>query len=102
MEPTTKLDPRFSDHDATATPWAQAREELAGAQTYWLTTVRADGRPHVTTLLAVWQDEAIYFCTGAEEQKARNLEDNRNCALTTGASALYEGLDLVVEGAAER
>ncbi|TMR21091.1 pyridoxamine 5'-phosphate oxidase family protein [Nonomuraea turkmeniaca] len=102
MEPTTKLDARFSDPNATPTPWAQAREQLIHAETYWLTTVRADGRPHVTTLLAVWQDDAIYFCTGAEEQKARNLESNRHCALTTGASALHEGLDLVVEGAAER
>lgn len=102
MEPITKLDSRFSDENATATPWAQARDELERAETYWLSTVRADGRPHVTTLLAVWQDEAIYFCTGAEEQKARNLEYNRNCALTTGASALREGLDVVVEGVAER
>ncbi|MGP3955312.1 pyridoxamine 5'-phosphate oxidase family protein [Nonomuraea sp. 3N208] len=102
MEPTTKLDARFSDPNATATPWEQARDQLERAETYWLTTVRTDGRPHVTTLLAVWQDDAIYFCTGAEEQKARNLESNRNCALTTGASALHEGLDVVVEGSAER
>lgn len=102
MEPTTRLDARFSAGDAAPTPWPEAREQLERAETYWLTTVRADGRPHVTTLLAVWQDDALHFCTGAEEQKARNLESNRNCALTTGASSLHEGLDLVVEGVAER
>ncbi|MGP4098938.1 pyridoxamine 5'-phosphate oxidase family protein [Nonomuraea sp. KM90] len=102
MEPTTRLDARFSAENAAPTSWAEARDQLERAETYWLSTVRADGRPHVATLLAVWQDDALYFCTGAEEQKARNLEANRKCALTTGASALHEGLDLVVEGVAER
>ncbi|MGW0478108.1 pyridoxamine 5'-phosphate oxidase family protein [Nonomuraea sp. NPDC003214] len=96
----THLDERFSAPGATATPWEQARDELARAQTYWLSTVRADGRPHVTPLIAVWHERALYFCTGPGEQKARNLETNQRCALTTGASALREGLDLVVEGVA--
>ncbi|SEG64870.1 Nitroimidazol reductase NimA, pyridoxamine 5'-phosphate oxidase superfamily [Nonomuraea solani] len=98
----TKLDTRFSAPDTAPTPWEQARDQLERAETYWLSTVRTDGRPHVTTLMAVWRDDAIYFCTGPEEQKARNLESNRHCALTTGASSLHEGLDLVVEGLAER
>ncbi|MGW0801660.1 pyridoxamine 5'-phosphate oxidase family protein [Nonomuraea sp. NPDC002799] len=102
MEPTAELDARFSADDARPTPWAEARDQLEGAQTYWLSTVRPDGRPHVTPLLAVWQDDALHFCTGADEQKGRNLEANRQVALTTGASALHEGLDLVVEGVAER
>ncbi|WP_433438049.1 pyridoxamine 5'-phosphate oxidase family protein [Nonomuraea sp. CA-141351] len=102
MEPTTELDARFSAENATPTPWAEARDQLERAETYWLSTVRADGRPHVTTLIAVWQDDALCFTTGAEEQKARNLESNRNCALTTGASSMSGGLDLVVEGVAER
>ena len=29
-----------------------------------ITTVRADGRPHVTPLVAVWLDDAIHFATG--------------------------------------
>jgi general stress protein 26 len=102
MEPTTELDARYSAENATPTPWAQARDQLERAETYWLSTVRPDGRPHVTTLLAVWRNDAIYFCTGAEEQKGRNLAANRNVALTTGASSFSEGLDLVVEGVAER
>ncbi|WP_049576553.1 pyridoxamine 5'-phosphate oxidase family protein [Nonomuraea sp. SBT364] len=96
----THLDERFSVPGATATPWEQARDELARAETYWLSTVRADGRPHVTPLIAIWHEGALYFSTGPEEQKARNLETNRQCALTTGASSMSEGLDLVVEGVA--
>jgi hypothetical protein len=36
------------------------------------------------------------------EQKAKNLEHNRHCILTTGRNSLAEGLDLVLEGDAVR
>ena len=39
--------------DTTPTPWAEARERLAEADTYWLATVRPDGLPHLAPLLAV-------------------------------------------------
>ncbi|QKV92614.1 pyridoxamine 5'-phosphate oxidase family protein [Streptomyces sp. NA02950] len=99
-EPRTALDTRFSSPDATATPWSEGRERLAAAELYWLSTVRGDGRPHVTPLLSVWHDGALYFCTGPGEQKAKNLAQNPHCTLTTGANTLHEGLDLVVEGTA--
>jgi nitroimidazol reductase NimA-like FMN-containing flavoprotein (pyridoxamine 5'-phosphate oxidase superfamily) len=101
-EPVTELDARFSSDGATPTAWAQARRRLEEAEVYWLSTVRPDGRPHVTPLLSVWQDGALYFCTGPSERKARNLTQNPHCILTTGCNALAEGLDLVVEGAAAR
>jgi hypothetical protein len=71
-EPVSELDSRFSSEDATATMWADAREQLERAQVYWLSTVRAGGRPHVTPPIAVWLDGALYFCTGPTEQKAKN------------------------------
>jgi len=98
----TELDARFSSEGAKPTAWPEARKHLEGAELYWLTTVRADGRPHVTPLIAVWLDGAMHFCTGASEQKAKNLERNRHCILTTGRNSLTEGLDLVVEGDAVR
>ena len=64
--------------------------------------MRPDGRPHVTPLIAAWLDRALYFCTGPDERKALNLAENPHCALTTGANALHEGLDIVVEGDAVR
>ncbi len=75
---------------------------LADAQVYWLSTVRPDGRPHVTPLISVWLDDALYFCTGPAERKAKNLAQNPHCVLTTGSSALNEGLDLVLEGDARK
>lgn len=101
-DPITTLDARFSDPDAAPTTWQQAREVLENAQITWLTTVRADGRPHVTPLVAVWLDGALHFCTGPEEQKAVNLAVNPNVVLTTGTSAWDTGLDVMVEGPAVR
>src|SRR5918998_116811 len=96
-EPVAELERQFSSDDATATPWAEARERLAAAKVYWLSTVRPDGRPHVTPVAAVWLDDALYFCTGQTERKAKNLALNSHCVITTGCNVL-EGLDLVVEG----
>ena len=102
-EPTAEqFDPRFSDPDAGATRWADAARVLDDAELYWLTTVRGDGRPHVTPLIGVAQDGAVHFCTGLREQKARNLEHSPRVALTTGNNTWAQGLDVVVEGTAQR
>ena len=98
--PETTLDPRYSSEHATATAWEDARERLAGAELYWISTVRPDGRPHVTPLIAVWHDGALCFCTGEDERKARNLAANPHVVLTTGRNTMGDGLDLVVEGEA--
>ena len=100
--PTTELDQRFSSPNVAPTPWGTASDALDAAEIFWISTVRPDGRPHVTPLMAVLIDDVLYFCTGPTEQKARNLETNTNVALTTGASSMTEGLDLVIEGAAVR
>jgi general stress protein 26 len=100
--PTTRLDPRFSDPEAAATTWEQTLEALRSAELFWVTTVRAGGRPHVTPLVAVWLDDALHFCTGPAEQKARNLEHNPHVVLTTGCNQWDAGVDVVVEGEARR
>ena len=75
--PDTELDTRFSDPDAVATGWEETRQVLEQAELFWISTVRADGRPHVTPLVAVWLDDAVHFATGPGEQKAVNLRTNR-------------------------
>ena len=102
VEPATHLDTRYSDKNAQATTWQRAVTALAEAELSWLSTVRPDGRPHVTPLLTVWQDAALHFCTGPDERKARNLQGNPHVVITTGTNALHHGLDLVVEGDAVR
>ena len=101
-EPVGELDARFSDPSATARPWEDVLEVLETSEIFWLATVRRDGRPHATPLPAMWLDGALHFCTGPQEQKARNLEGNPQVVLTTGTSAFLWGLDVVVEGRAER
>ena len=102
MEPVTELDQRFSDPAATATDWDEVRSAIASAQLFWIATVRRDGRPHVTPLVAVWLEDALFFCTGPAEQKAVNLRDNQQVILTTGCNQWESGLDVVVEGTAIR
>lgn len=97
-EPATTLDPRFSDPDATARSWADTVRVLETAELFWVTTVRTDGRPHVTPLVAVWLDGRIHFTTGAEEQKTVNLRSNPHTILSTGSNEWDRGLDVVVEG----
>jgi hypothetical protein len=91
--PVTTLDQRYSDTDARATGWEETRRLLETAELSWISTVRADGRPHVTPLVAVWVDDALYFHTGAEEQKFANLNANPHVVLTTGCSRWDEGID---------
>ena len=102
-DPQTRLDPLYSDPQATATAWSEAEALLVEAELFWISTVRPDGRPHVTPLPGVWADGALHFCTGPDERKAKNIAHNTHCILTTGSSALnQDGLDLVVEGDAVR
>ena len=101
-QPTASIDERFSDPAADATPWSEAERVLQGAELYWITTVRRDGRPHVTPLVGVAEGGLVHFTTGLEEQKARNLEHNDHVAITTGNNTWDRGLDVVVEGRAVR
>jgi len=101
-EPVVKLDQRFSDPTASPSSWADVRRTIEEAELFWISTVRPDGRPHVTPLPTVWSDDALYFCTGADEQKGRNVARNPRCALTTGNNRWKSGLDVVVEGEATR
>ncbi|MCQ9134239.1 MULTISPECIES: pyridoxamine 5'-phosphate oxidase family protein [Streptomyces] len=97
-EPVAELGP-FSAPGARATPWTSVLVVLGEAEVFWLSTVRPDGRPHVTPLLAAWSLDGMCFTTGGQERKARNLDRDPHCALTTGTSALT-GVDVVIEGVA--
>src|SRR5437762_11655012 len=101
-EPIAELDERFSDPGATATPWSATREALEAAQLSWITTVRADGRPHVTPLVTVSLDDTLYFATGPSEQKAVNLAGNPKIVMLTGCNSWNEGLDVMVEGEVQK
>jgi general stress protein 26 len=100
-----EIDPRYGDASATAPAWTEVERLLTDAQLYWLVTVRADGRPHAVPLVGVWWQGAFVFCTGAQEQKMRNIDAGPRVAVTagtTGAGGWDSGKEVVVEGSAER
>jgi hypothetical protein len=100
--PTVELNTQFSEPDVAAVPWAEVEQVLASTEMYFLSTVRADGRPHVTPLPAIWDAGVLHICTGDQEQKAKNLARQPACVLSTGTRQLHGGLDVVVEGVAVR
>jgi nitroimidazol reductase NimA-like FMN-containing flavoprotein (pyridoxamine 5'-phosphate oxidase superfamily) len=100
--PVSKLDERYSDPAATAVSWDETRRVLETAELFWISTVRADGRPHVTPVVAAWSEGAIWFSTGDGEQKYLNLMAHPHVVLTTGCAQWDRGLDVVVEGEAVR
>jgi hypothetical protein len=77
-----------------AAPWDEARKALVAGDSFWLSTVRPDGRPHAVPVLAVWVDGALHFVAGAATRKARNLAQDPRCVITTTSL----GIDVMVEG----
>ncbi|HEY3905031.1 MAG TPA: pyridoxamine 5'-phosphate oxidase family protein [Streptosporangiaceae bacterium] len=100
--PTTTFDKEYSDPAATAVSWEETEAVLEAAELFWVSTVRADGRPHVTPVVAVWTEGAVWFSTGASEQKFLNMRAHPHVVLTTGCNRWDQGLDVVVEGEAVR
>jgi nitroimidazol reductase NimA-like FMN-containing flavoprotein (pyridoxamine 5'-phosphate oxidase superfamily) len=89
-------------YDLPPVPWSRAREALEGSKarqhTPFLATTRPDGRPHVAGVGAIWEDDRIYFVSGAGTRKSKNLAANPACAV----SMSLDGIDLVLEGNAQR
>jgi Pyridoxamine 5'-phosphate oxidase len=94
----TGKEPKVTDtyypHSGSPTAWSEAFELLAAADTYWLSTVRPDGRPHTVPLLATSVDDTLYFAAGASTRKVANLTNDPHCVVTTNSG----GVDFVVEG----
>jgi hypothetical protein len=67
-----------------------------GRHTCWLSTINADGSPHVTGIGALWRDDSFWFETGERSRKGLNLSRDPRCAL----SVATRDFDLVVEGEA--
>src|SRR4051812_24298659 len=74
--------------------WSRVEERLAqgvtqapdtggpNRHTCWLATINDDGSPHVTGVGALWADGALWFETGGETRKGRNVARDPRCALS--------------------
>ena len=83
-------------------PWSRALEALESTepqtQSSFIATTRPDGRPHVAGVGALWDQGKVYFVSGAGTRKSRNVAENAHCAIGMSLT----GIDVVVEGVAER
>lgn len=78
--------------------WGHAERKLKREKVYWLSTVRADGRPHAVPLWGVWHANAFFFESAPNSVKARNLETNPRAVVH-----IQDGYDtVIVEGRAVR
>lgn len=84
-------------------PWSRAREALESYQTeghltWFLATRRPDGRPHLAGVGAIWDDDQVWIVSGPGTRKSQNLAADPTCAI----AASFKGIDIVIEGRAER
>ena len=84
------------DDEEGMLPFAHLEETLRDARSYWLSTVRPDGRPHAVPVWGVWVDDAIHFGGGRTTRKARNLAANRSVVLHTESAHVV----VILEGVA--
>src|SRR2546430_16347873 len=66
--------------------------------TFWLSTIDADGRPHMTAVGAFWTDGHYYFSGGPRSRKIRNIERDPRCAF----GVALHGYDVALEGRTTR
>lgn len=57
-------------------PWRRASKLLKQARNYWIGTTGPGGRPHSAPVWGVWLDNMLYFSTGEESRKGRNIAKN--------------------------
>jgi nitroimidazol reductase NimA-like FMN-containing flavoprotein (pyridoxamine 5'-phosphate oxidase superfamily) len=79
-------------------PWEWARERFSRSHNYLLTTVRANGAPHVMPVWGIWLQGGWYFSTSSSSRKSRNLEANSKVVVCNEDAAEA----VIVEGTAER
>ena len=84
--------------DAGLLPWSWAEARLTGSHTYWLSTVRPDGGPHVMPVWGVWLNGRFYFSTGPETRKAKNLASEPRSVVSAGKGGDDEAV--ILEGRA--
>jgi hypothetical protein len=76
-----RFPPGYVDHPQRLLTWEYVEQRLAEAKSYWLCTVRPDGRPHAIPKWGVWLDGKGYFDGSPETRHARNIAGNPQVVL---------------------
>lgn len=77
-EPTRPTMKDYGIHESTdgLLDWSWVSQQLLKSQNYWICSTRPDSRPHAAPVWGVVIDDIIYFGTGKNAVKTRNLQAN--------------------------
>ena len=79
--------------------WAAVQAALrTGEHGFWLTTVSADGTPHVVPVFVAWNESSCFVATKASARKTRDLQATGRCVLASDTGAAQ----VVIEATARR
>lgn len=79
-------------------PWSAVERKLKAARNYWIGTSRRDGRPHSAPVWGVYHNGVLYFSTGDDSVKGRNLA--RDPRITIHPEIIDDAI--ILEGAVEK
>lgn len=96
--PKTEESYGIPDDESGLLPWEFVETRLREDQTFWVTTVLPDGRPHARPTWGVWVDDAFHCGGGERTRWVRNLK--RNSAITVHRESGEEVV--ILEGKAVR
>lgn len=85
-------------------PWSYVDRNLRALRSLWVSTTRADGRPHAVPVWFTWDGHALTFASDRSARKARNLEHQPWVVVHAGDgddTIILEGRTEVVGDAAE-
>ena len=86
-----------SVRDSPAIPWTDVETRLAGADEYWMVTVRADGTPTPRPVWGVWLDERLLLSVGSSSHW-RGIASHPEVAVHLGDAVSV----VIVEGRARK
>jgi PPOX class probable F420-dependent enzyme len=72
-----------ADQGSGLMAWAEAERRLIASHDYWVATVRPDGRPHVMPVWGSYHRGRLWFSSGRRSRKARDIEADPRCTVTT-------------------
>src|SRR3954447_25345384 len=83
------------DEPGALLPWNEVERWIATSRNYWVSTTRADGRPHAMPVWGIWLEGAIWFSTHPESLKGRNIARDPRIVVHLGSGddvAIVEGV----------
>ena len=100
MTGTTTAQTNLDIYGSDDFTWGVAREllEAGPGEHFWLATTGRDGSPYLAGIGARWIDDQLWFVSGGDTHKSRNLERRPDCAI----AAELPDLDVTFRGRARR